>query len=422
MFTEGLFESVALERNRLLSQLLDNLNKSALVGFNYTEIGSMLKSAWSGEPGQKNVYDDVQKCVSLFREYCLDNNLLDYSLQVEIFHHYIINMSEFNEIFYRTYKHMIVDNIEEDTPVAHKIIQNWSSEMESGLFVYDSDAGFRNFLGADPGSAYELKEICLEAFQFDQSFVSSEEIEMFNRLLIQKIKPEKNSITSKKLPPVESPSHFNPKGAFEIGLNRYFPDMLDWSVDLADGLIRNGISPREIVVISPYLSDSLSFMLSERFNNKGIPFITHRPSRALRDEPVIRCLLTLAALSFPEWGYTPAKPEVINALITAIRGIDLVRANLLTKIVYRDKKNPPELSEYKLIKPEIQERITYRFGEKYEQLREWLQENQAVDENLDVFVSRLFGEILSQPGFGLYLDIHSSQIVANFIESIRKFN
>jgi hypothetical protein len=421
LLREGLFESVTLERNRLFSQILDNLNKSALVGFHYTEIGSMLETAWSGDPGQKNVYDDVQKSVNLFREYCLENSLLDYSLQVEIFHKYIICMAEFKDLFTRTYKHMIIDNIEEDTPVTHKAIQSWSSEMDSHLLVYDSNAGFRIFLGADPDSAYELKGICQKYFHFGNSFVSSREIDIFNQLLTQKIKPDNNFISTDVKPNIEIGSTFSSKDAIEIGFNRYFPEMLDWSVELANDLIRNGTYPGETVIIAPYVSDSLVFMLSERLVRKGIPFYTHRPSRSLRDEPVIRCLLTFTALSFPDWDYIPSKPEVINALITAIKGIDLVRANLLTKIVYRDKHQPPGFSEFGLIKPDIQERITFRFGEKYEQLRIWLQENQASDENLDVFISRLFGEILTQPGFGLHLDINSGQIVANFVESIRKF-
>ncbi len=249
----------------------------------------------------------------------------------------------------------------------------------------------------------------------------SKEIDGFNQLLAQQIKPDVSFPSPDKIKPIDKGPRINPKNAFEIGVNRYFPEMLDWSVEMANCLIRDGTSPGEIVIIAPYISDSLSFMLTERFKSAGIPFYTHRPSRALRDEPVIRCLLTLIALSYPNWGYPPTKTEVTNALITAIQGLDIIRANLLTKIVYRDKHNPPDLSEFILIKPEMQERITYRFGEKYEKLRIWLLENQSMDENLDVFVSKLFGEILSQPGFGLYLDINSSQIVANFVELIKKF-
>ena len=80
LLNEGFFDSVKLEPNRIYSQIIDNLNKSAFVGFPHTQIGDRLKAAWGGEPGQKNVYDDVQKCANLFREYCLNNNLLCFSL------------------------------------------------------------------------------------------------------------------------------------------------------------------------------------------------------------------------------------------------------------------------------------------------------------------------------------------------------
>ena len=39
---QGYFESVTIDRNRLYSQIIDNLNKSAAVGFPFTEIGSRL--------------------------------------------------------------------------------------------------------------------------------------------------------------------------------------------------------------------------------------------------------------------------------------------------------------------------------------------------------------------------------------------
>ena len=43
LLDQGYFESVTIDRNRLYSQILDNLNKSAAVGFPYTEIGSRLE-------------------------------------------------------------------------------------------------------------------------------------------------------------------------------------------------------------------------------------------------------------------------------------------------------------------------------------------------------------------------------------------
>ena len=49
---EGFFDSVNLDRNRILSQILDNLNKAAIVGFPAAEIGARLRAAWLGESSQ----------------------------------------------------------------------------------------------------------------------------------------------------------------------------------------------------------------------------------------------------------------------------------------------------------------------------------------------------------------------------------
>ena len=85
MILKGYFSTVSLTRNRLLSQLVDNLNKAVIVGFPYAEIGKRLSDAWVGQESQKRVYEDAQEAVNAFRAFCLQNNLLDYSLQVELF-------------------------------------------------------------------------------------------------------------------------------------------------------------------------------------------------------------------------------------------------------------------------------------------------------------------------------------------------
>ncbi len=85
LFDQGYFDAVVINRNRLYSQVLDNLNKAAVVGFPHTEIGARLKASWVGEASQLRIYEDAQACAALFRAYCLEHNLLDFSLQVEIF-------------------------------------------------------------------------------------------------------------------------------------------------------------------------------------------------------------------------------------------------------------------------------------------------------------------------------------------------
>jgi hypothetical protein len=154
---------------------------------------------------------------------------------------------------------------------------------------------------------------------------------------------------------------------------------------------------------------------------------THRPSRELREEPAARCLLTLAKLAHPDWRRPPPAADVAHALMLSISGLDPVRARLLSDIVYRVKDGQPALTPFHQIVPEMQERISYLLGGRYDELVQWLQHDaektrlaEAADE-LHHFLSRLFGEVLSQAGFGFHRDMDAGAIAANLIESIQKF-
>jgi hypothetical protein len=104
----------------------------------------------------------------------------------------------------------------------------------------------------------------------------------------------------------------------------------------------------------------------------------------------------------------------------SIEGMDLVRAQLLTEIVYRQRDF--SLAPFDGIKADVQERITFSFGNRYTVLRDWMQAYRESDAlPLDHFLRKLFGEVLSQPGFGFHRNLDSVRVAASLVESIRKF-
>ncbi len=421
LLDEGLFESVAMDRNRLYSQVLDSLNKSAVVGFSHQQIGERLKAAWVGEPGQLRIYDDVQTCANLFRSYCLKNNLLDFSLQIDVFFRYLWSDPWVKDYLQNMYRHLIVDNLEEDTPVAHDFVAEWLPKMESALLIYDHDAGYRSYLGADPEDAYRLKELCNLQVSWQDSFVTGDGIRLLGDVLSQHINPDRETrLTDSVLSSTLAAEALD--AAMEILPARFYPEVLDLVVEKIDFLINEEqVAPGEIVVLAPFLSDALRFSLIDLLNRRGILSWSHRPSRSLREEPVTLCMLTLASLAHPEWSITPSRFDVAYALVQAIDGLDLVRSRLLVDITYRIKDGVPHLTSFDLIQGDMQERITYLLGERFEQLRGWIAYNQFSGETLDTFLSRLFGELISQPGYGFHANFHAGQVAANLIESIQKF-
>jgi hypothetical protein len=203
---------------------------------------------------------------------------------------------------------------------------------------------------------------------------------------------------------------------------KYFPAMIAWVADQVANLVDNGTPPGEIVILAPFMPDVLRFALSNQLDTRGIPNKSHRPSRPLRDEPATQTMLTLAAITFRSWGLLPKRINLALALMKAIDGLDLVRSQLLSAYVYKPDSEDPRLNPFESIPASKRERITYSVGERYENLREWLNAYEQGERlPLDFFMNRLFGEVLSQPGYGFHNDLNSGNTIANLIESIQKF-
>lgn len=412
---EGLFKSLTIDRNRLYSQIIDNLNKAAVVGFPHTEIGQRLQAAAMGEPAQANVFADAQRCATLFRQHCLAHNLLDFSLQVEVFRRFVWPLVECRRHLTTTYHHLIYDNVEEDTPFAHDLVREWLPHFASALLVYDHDAGYRQFLGADPQSGQLLGGLCTERIAFAGTLVSSPALQTLGDQLGV-------VITHNALPRGLTPDPVV-REVITFEYQRYYPQMLDWvATEVATLVHQAGVPPREIVVLAPFLSDALRFSLMNRLERLDVPARSHRPSRALRDQAASDCLLTLAALAHPQWGMHPTKYDFAYTLMQAIADMDLVRAQLLAEIVYRFKDGAPALVPFDQIIPDMHERITYVLGGRYEGLRIWLTDAaQRPQDKLDHFLARLFGEILSQPGYGFHNNYDAAEVAAMLVESAQKF-
>ena len=415
---------------------------------------------------QTRVYAEAQECADRFRAHCLAHNLLDFSLQYELFAQRLWPLPACRDYLTRRYTHLIVDNVEEDTPVAHDLLAAWLPTCASALVIYDWEAGYRRFLGADSRGAYRLKTLCNEHVALTDSFVTSPEVHALEGRLARALGAQRgaepvavvmgrgrartdasemsfDAQPAEPAAPALPPDAAGVRPALDFTSHRYHPEMLDWVADEIAGLVHGrGIAPQQIAVLAPFLGSGLRFALDNRLTARDVPVRSHRPSRSLREEPVTACLLTLAVLAHPAWGAPPSKFDVAYALTQAIDEMDLVRAQLLTEVVYRVRDGAPILGSFADIEPAMQERITFLLGGRYEGLRAWLgaqtdERRRTKDErrtargsssfvvrhssDLDHFLARLFGELLSQPGYGFHGNFSAGEVTANVIESARKF-
>ncbi len=418
LLQEGYFDHNIVEMTitvpRLMSQLLDNLEKAALIGLPHTDVAARLKGALNTEISSRVGFDHAQASIIAFREFCLRHNLLDFSLRVETFEKYVWANPALRRLLTHRYRHLIVDNLEEHNPFTHRILQDWIPESDSAFLVFDEDAGYRIFLGANWRTGENLQSLCDNVERVTESRVASPEIQSLGENLSFSL--TKNA--------EKSPPKIDPRSAFTFHQSRFYPQSLTWVIDKIEQLItEEGVSPNEIVVLAPFVSDALRFSFSYRMAQKNLPARSHRPSRALKEEPAAATMLTLARLMHPQWQMLPDPFDVMQMLTQSIEGLDLVRARLLTDVLYRPHvKDSAPLFPFEDVEGSVRARVSYKIGQRFDRLRDWLARESEMDAApLDHTFARLFGEILSQPGFGFHQSPEAGEVVANLIESIKKF-
>ena len=432
--SQGEFDGIRVEKNRIITQVLDNLNKSALHGFTIDDAYARLElSVPLGETrtGQLNALRSARDISHKFRQLCLAESLIDFSLLIDLFYRHTLENEWSRTHLFRSHRHIIFDNLEEANAVAHDLVEAWMPHLDSALLVLDEDAGYRAFLGADPIRAAQLAKVCDKQLRLTETPHLSPSLQATAQRVERAISRRNRSSSTECIsggdtssPSVKAdpdqPSAFRiPERTF-----RFYPQMLRWIIDQVARLIQEeGVPPGEIAIVAPYVSDALRFSLQNGLNERGIPSTTHRPSRALQDEPAARCLLTLAALAHPDWAIRPPSPDVTHAIAVCIDDLDPIRASLLSKIIFPPRGSRIALSSFDEITAVMQERITFVAGEAYDRLRNWLYAYRASGEllPLDQFFARLFGEILSQPGFGFHNDYDAARVANQLVDSARNF-
>ena len=431
----GEFDDLKLFRPRLLSQILDSMNKAAECGFGLHEIAARLGEAWAGEPRRIAHYQSAQRMAQLFRQFCLAHSLLDFSLLMDAFGRNLLTTNGYRDYIAARYRHVLVDNIEENPPITHDFVRALLQTCDSAMLVDDEPGGYRLFLGADPLSARVLASQCV--------------IEHAARRVSAPIAPS-------AIPALASPAMFGdaltdqfdgtalhgegaPAQAIVDAIGapisaKYWIEMVRAVAAQVVAAVKDqGVPPQQVAVIAPFVEDVLRFELVEQLRPHGIGVRTLRPSRPLYDHPAARALVTLAKLRHAHWQLPVTSGELARALSVCIDGLDVARAQLLAEAALI-------VSGKTLTRVDDQtkwSRIGMRFYARYHALVDGLNASHtslwppaqgsasAAPEAgllpLDLFWQRLFGDVLSREGFGLHTDHDAAAACDKLIRSARNF-
>ena len=384
LLEEGAFADLRLRPQQIVSQLLDTLNRAALNGLSLEEAIKRQIQTWAGEPARVRHLHEAAAAARKFRRICLERSLLDLSLAVQVFDTELVHREEFHKYFRERYRHLLVDNVEEQTPAGQNFIKGLMGEAQTTAVSYDAGGGYKRFLSADPLGANAFRYASAAAFDFDEQFTTS--LPMIHLA----------NLVEHSLMHTSKPTEAAETAVLRRVGGRYRREMVANLMGVLQELVEDGTAPTDIAIIAPYLDGALRYMLTQALQEAKLPYFLLRRRSSPRDEPRVRSWLTWLTLANPQWQILPSAYDVAEALTLSINGLDPARAELLVERLYRAEG--PELRPLAELPEQIVARVGTHLADLYEELREWLAAQEG-DQPIDAFLHKLFTELLSQRRF-----------------------
>ena len=384
---KGYFEGLRLRPQQVLSQLLDNLNRAAMAGLTLDEMEARLVGAWAGDQDHIRFLHQAADAVKLFRRRCLETNLLDFSLVIELFRDHLFDHPTFQKYFTERYHHLIVDNLEEMSPVGIDFLDLMLDRRGSTVLAFDDEGGYKRYLSADPDGARALHRRCDRTIHMRQSLTMGAAMRGLSNLARNKLVGHSGLRYTGAA-----------DGVAGVIKPRYRREMIHRVADTIVG----SLFPARVAVIAPYLDGALLHVLATDLTAAGVPYKTLQRRGGLRDEPLVRGWLTLAALAFPHWGIVPFKYDVEEALVLASHSVqaplDRPRAALVTRLLY--DPSGPRLRPVNVMAEEDIARVGSLAVERIDWLGSWLAQWSG-GESLDHFLGHLFTDLIGQRESGV---------------------
>lgn len=395
LLDKGAFADLRLRPQHIVSQLLDTLNRAALNGLSIDEATQRQKQSWAGEVERLLHLDDAAKAAHTFRRLCQQNSLLDLSFAVQVFDTQLVQHDTFKNYFRERYRHLIIDNVEEQTPAGQNFIAMLMDVTQTTAVAYDGGGGYKRFLAADPDGAHQFYYHTQQQLLFEESFTTSPPLTHLANLV------ENTLLFSRK------PTDQANNGIIATIYGRYRREMVQALARFLPQLMADQqLRPSDIAIITPYLDGALQYMLANALKEAGLPYRQLRRRFSPRDEPRVRTWLTWLALAHPAWGIRPSTYDVAEALTLSIHGLDPARAELISQQLYLP-------AEARLLpSSDLPERHSQRLGTellpRVDALRRWLD---AADSqtHIDLFLHDLF-QFLAQSHFQPTADIAGAAI------------
>lgn len=362
------FADMVTSPERLAIQLGSAIVLASLNGIPFAEIGPRLAQAMPSK--DKKIFKAAQAVIDGYIVATRESGTLDYGLAVDLYRGmlkepwYLKDLSQF--------RILLADDVGEQPPAAHDLIAQVLDHAACAVLTFSTDGGHAGFFGADPKGAWQRFGKMGRVVLIRPTHRTLAGGGALYRGIVRGISP---------LRPSNQPE-------MEYIYEELRSEMLGRVVKAVTKLLNQGIPAREIAVIAPLADSVLEYTLAMELRSEGVSLDVLTKNRRLIDQPYVRAMMTLVLLAHPSWQLDWGIPDLGQSLQLLFK-LDPIRAWFLSRAVHGYNLAPLELWQ--------RERIGFAAAQGYDLLRQWLEEyRQGPEQPIDLFLQRVFGELLSQ--------------------------
>lgn len=400
------FQLTGINEYRFVRQVLDLLQLAGASGIAAEDISQRLADGLPETDLKRVLAIDEQEIpvkvgelIVQWRDWCLERGLLSYGITYELYWRYLLPAADYQQQLLKRYHSVFADDLDDYPAIAGDLLGFFLDHDRFSVFTYNPQGQIRLGLTADPNY---LQKLALRCQNISLSTTDGLAVQFSDTIL--SLITEGNYLS-------DLPDQF-----ISLQTTTRAELLRKTAATIIQAIKQEQVKPEEIAVIAPGLDEIARYSLMEILTRAEIPVQPLNEQRPLISCPLIRALLTLLALVYPNLGRLAPQEAIAEMLVILSRyrwdeeqnlipDIDPVRAGLIADHCYQiDIDNPRLLSIETFPR---WDRLGAKACTAYARICQWIErmkKNQEEQKLLPIFVFNQAIEQLLNDGENLPFD------------------
>jgi hypothetical protein len=282
-----------------VERMLNLLRLAAAGGTPHEQIALILEQGWN-DPEDAPLWQTMNAAIQKWWRWCLDHGFLTYSILTELYWRYLLPQPAYHQQLRQRYRAILADDVDEYPAVMRGLFEFFLNHQIGFAASFNPNGGARLGLGADPNYLSGLASRCQ----------------------VIQLKPEPESNLGTAWGQVAIDCIRNPlllpqlPDSIRLIQTVSKAQLLRQTAEAIVAAVQSGaVQPQDVAIVSPGLDAITRYTLQEILQRIGISLTCLNLQQPVIRSPLVRALLTLLTLIYPNLGRLAERESIAEMLV-----------------------------------------------------------------------------------------------------------